>query len=171
MSILSWFRSLLSAHQRTATRSPRPRTSLRAEQLEDRLCPSADYLFVPDFDRHDVLRYNAATGAFVDDFIARKTGGLNQPWSVIVSPHDGNILVSTGHYGGPGQIKAVLRFDGGNGAFIDQFVPHGTLTQIHSITFGPDGNLYVDDRILVDGQRQGRIARFDGWTGDHAVRK
>ncbi|MEX0613940.1 MAG: hypothetical protein WD229_17610, partial [Pirellulales bacterium] len=82
----------------------------------------AGYLLVPDFDKHNVLRYDAATGAFVDTFVSRKSGGLNQPWNVLIGPHDGDLYVSTGHFRGPGQIKAVLRYDGTTGAFLDEFV-------------------------------------------------
>src|SRR5262249_52919635 len=43
-----------------------------------------------------------------------------------------------------------------------EFVQRGQLTQPHAVIFGPDGNLYVGDRVEVG---HGRIARFDGVTG------
>src|SRR5207253_4678417 len=77
-------------------------------------------------------------------------------------PHDHNVYVSTGHFQGPGQIKAVLRYDGATGAFLDEVVQRGQMPMPHAVIFGPDGNLYVGDRVQPG---QGRIARFDGTTG------
>ena len=99
------------------------------------------YLLVPDYDKHNVLRFDAATGAFVDEFVPRQSGGLNLPWIALIGPHDGNIYVSSGHFRGPGQIKAVLRYDGTTGAFLDQFVQPGQMDMAHSDMYGPDGTL------------------------------
>jgi hypothetical protein len=150
----SWFRPTRRRH--------RPTTRLAVEQLEDRSVPSAGYLLVNSYHTDNVLRYNAATGAFVDEFIPRLSGRLNQPWGLVIGPHDHNAYVSTGHFGGTGRIKAVLRFDGTSGAFLDEFVQRGQLVQPTAVIFGPDGNLYVGDQL---GPRNGRIARFDGATG------
>jgi hypothetical protein len=139
------------------------------ESFEPRiLFSSGDYLLVPDFDKHNVLRYDASTGAFVDEFVPRKSGGLNQPWNVVISPHDQNLYVPSGHFRGPGQIKAVMRYDGTSGAFVDEFVSRGQMDMTHAAMFGPDGNLYVG---VKDGGHNGahdsggRIARFNGTTG------
>ena len=127
---------------------------------------SGSYLLVPDYDKHNVLRFDAATGAFVDEFVSRQSGGLNQPWIALIGPHDGNLYVSTGHFRGPGQIKAVLRYDGTTGAFLDEFVQRGQMDMAHSVMFGPDGNMYVGVRDTELGHpRGGRIARFHGTTG------
>jgi hypothetical protein len=150
----SWFRPARKRH--------RPTTRLAVEQLENRDCPSSSYLLVNSYNTDNVLRYDAATGAFVDEFVPHHSGGLNQPWGIVIGPQDHNVYVSTGHFQGPGQIKAVLRYDGTTGAFLDEFVQRGQMPQPHAVIFGPDGNLYVGDR-LPDGQ--GRIARFDGITG------
>jgi hypothetical protein len=157
MSASSWFRPT-SKRQRLTTR-------LAVEQLEDRSVPSAGssgYLLVNSYKTDNVLRYDAATGAFVDEFIPHRDGRLNQPWGVVIGPHDHNVYVSTGHFQGPGQIKAVLRYDGTTGAFLDEFVQRGQMPMPHAVIFGPDGNLYVGDRSQLG---QGRIARFDGITG------
>jgi hypothetical protein len=154
------------------------------EVLEDRLCPSGGYLLVPDFDRNAVLRYNESTGAFVDEFVKRDSGGVNQPYIALYGPHDHNLYVSTGHWSGPGKIKAVLRYDGTTGAFLDQFVQAGhnnqagaggagpsdpaELNMPHVPLFGPDGNLYIGDAVNVYTpglNGQGRIARYNGTTG------
>ena len=47
---------------------------------------AAEYLLVSDYDTNSVKRYDAATGAFVDNFVPKHSGGLNQPAS---SPKDG----------------------------------------------------------------------------------
>jgi hypothetical protein len=134
------------------------------EALEPRTFLAAgSVLLVGSLDTDNVLRYDAGSGEFIDDFVPRRSGGVNQPWSIVIGPHDGHLYVSTGHFQGPGQMKAVLRFDGETGAFIDEFVPPGEMDMPHAVTFGPDGNLYVGDR-LASGQ--GRIARFDGHTGE-----
>jgi hypothetical protein len=146
---------------RPASKGHRPTTRLAVERLEDRDCPSGSYLLVSSYKTDNVLRYDAATGAFVDEFLPRHSGGLNQPWGVVIGPHDHNVYVSTGHFQGPGQSKSVLRYDGATGAFLNELVPRGQLIQPYAVTFGPDGSLYVGDR----DEHHGRIARFDGTTG------
>jgi DNA-binding beta-propeller fold protein YncE len=150
----SWFRPHNKA-KRSATR-------LAVEQLEDRDCPSGSYLFVSSYKTDNVLRYDATTGAFVDEFIPHRDGRLNQPWGIVIGPRDHDVYVSTGHFQGLGQIKAVLRYDGDTGSFLDEFVHSGEVPQPTGIIFGPDGNLYVGDQV---GPRNGRITRFDGATG------
>jgi hypothetical protein len=131
----------------------------RIEVLEDRRCPSASYLLVSDWGRDSVLRYDGTTGAFVDTFVPRP--GLDYPYGILFGPHDQDLYVSTGEFGG--QTKSVFRFDGTTGAFIDEFAVGGDLKSPRGIIFGPDGNLYVSDRNLPS--TDGRIARFDGLTG------
>jgi ELWxxDGT repeat protein len=155
--------------------------------------PDGEYLLVTDYDNDSVLRYDGTTGEFVDTFVPRGSGGLNQPWFLRFGPHDGNLYVGSGHFRGPGQEKAVLRYDGTTGMFIDTFVDsgppsenvapdandvterHGLLTSVHGISFGPDGNgdglqdLYVADWTGPEGPDEyglGRILRFDGITGE-----
>lgn len=145
---------------------------LRVEPLESRDCPSGDYLLVTNVEKHNVLRYDAETGAFVDEFVAGKSGGLNYAWSAVFGPHDGNLFVSSGHRHskGEGTTKAVLRYDGATGAFQDEFVEQGQMFLVHAVTFGPDGNLYVGEKmVLTPGnphQLGGRIMRFDGHSGE-----
>src|SRR5438105_2583558 len=88
---------------------------LQLERLEDRCTPSAavsgnaGYLLVPEFDHNNVLRFDATTGAFVDEFVKRDSGGVSEPYVAIYGPHDHNLYVDINHFRGPGQIKAVLR--------------------------------------------------------------
>src|SRR5262245_59047680 len=93
---------------------------LEFEPLESRKCPSGGYLLVANYDHDNVLRFSESTGAFVDEFIDHRSARLNQPYSVLIGPHDHNVYVSTGHFQGPGQIKAVLRYSVTTGAFMDE---------------------------------------------------
>ncbi|MGH9661803.1 MAG: SMP-30/gluconolactonase/LRE family protein [Bryobacteraceae bacterium] len=124
---------------------------------------NGNYLLVANWGGDSVPRYNGTTGAFVDVFVSRRAGRLNYPYGILFGPHDQNLYVSTGEWGGPGQLKAVLRFDGATGAFIDNFAVGGNLESPRGIIFGPDGHLYVADRNVPTPE--GRIARFDGFTG------
>src|SRR6185503_4790933 len=102
--------------------------------------PDRDYLLVPSKDTDNVLRYDAATGAFVDEFVRHKDGKLNQPAGAVFGPLDHHLYVSSGFYGGPGQHRGVLRFNGTTGKFIGDFVEPGHLEKPNQLLFGPDGN-------------------------------
>jgi DNA-binding beta-propeller fold protein YncE len=80
---------------------------------------------------------------------------------MLSGPNDGNVYVSSGEFAGPGHIKAVLRYDGTTGAFIDEFAESGRLSSPRGIIFGQDRNLYVADHTSAGG----RVVRFDGTTG------
>jgi hypothetical protein len=126
--------------------------------LEDRLCPGGGYLFVPSFNTDDVLRFRESTGAFVDEFVPHRSGGLNQPEGLILGP-DHNLYVSSGLFSGQ---PAVLRYNGSTGAFMGSFAAGGPLNGPRAILFGPDGNLYVGDGV---DPTIGWVDRFDGKTG------
>lgn len=127
------------------------------------------YLLVSDWTRDTVLRYDGASGDFVDTFVPKHSGGMNQAYGILFGPHDGELYVSTGELGGPGQLKAVLRYDGSTGEFIDNFAQGGELRSPRGIIFGPDGNLYVAERIYIgrDWSWEGRVVRYDGTTGTY----
>ena len=99
-----------------------------------------------------ILRYSATTGAFVDEFVSYRSGGLSVPANMTFGP-DGNFYV-TGW-----ASNAVHRYNGATGAFINLFVPPGTLNGPIGLTFGPDGNLYV---ASWSGNR---IQRYNGTNG------
>ena len=54
----------------------RPNVRLNLEPLEGRLCPSGGYLFVDSYNTRNVLRYDEASGAFVDEFVKKNSGDL-----------------------------------------------------------------------------------------------
>jgi hypothetical protein len=72
---------------------------------------------------------------------------------VLFGPHDHNLYVSSGMFGGVGEPKGVLRFDGTSGAFLDHFAGEARLTGPRGIIFGPDGNLYVADGNNAAGNK------------------
>jgi len=131
-----------------------------------------DFLLVSDYDTNSVKRYDAATGAFVDNFVPKLSGGLNQPQGLVFGPHDHNLYVASGELSGSAQRRAVLRYDGTTGAFIDEFAAGGPppidahtqhLWAPHAVIFGPDGNLYVADGYVP---ATAKVIRYNGTTGD-----
>ncbi len=102
---------------------------------------------------NSVKRFNARTGAFIDDYISGH--GLNGPTAIAVGP-DGNLYVTGG------ESQTVHRFDGRTGQFMDIFVPRDATSRMNApngMDFGPDGNLYV-------GSFNSReVKRFNGQTG------
>jgi sugar lactone lactonase YvrE len=145
--------------RRTSPKRPAVRPAL--EPLEDRFCPSGSYLLVSSWNNDSVLRYDENTGAFVDTFVPRQSGGLREPFGVLFGP-DHNLYVSSGRDSnkGDGQ-KAVLQYSGTTGAFRSDFADQNQLSSPRGIIFGPDGNLYVAD--AENGL--GTVARFNGTTG------
>lgn len=119
-------------------------------------------IYVASEESNMVLRYDGATGAFVDRFVADdpktpedETGGLSGPGAVLFGP-DGQLYVSSF------DSDAILRYDGATGAFVDVFVAigdGGIDGPDAGTVFGPDGNLYVP------GYYSNTIPYYDGATG------
>src|SRR5262245_54900756 len=165
MLLPSWIGRLRSASSRRPAKPHQSRqragACLYVERLEDRLTPSGGYLLVADYDGNSVLRYDATTGAFVDEFVPHNSGGLNQPQGLVFGPRDHNLYVTSGEVYGQGNDKAVMRFDGATGSFVDNFTGSDHLSGPHAVVFGPDGNLYVADSSGTNDH----VARFNGTTG------
>ena len=101
-----------------------------------------------------VLRFNAATGAFLDVFVPPGSGGLALADTLAFGP-DGNLYIT-----GDGFTLDVKRYNGATGAFLGTFIPSSVLDTCgpDGLTFGSDGNLYV-------GCNTGSVLRFNGTTG------
>ena len=134
---------------------------MNIEALELRTLLSG-YLLVSDYDAHTVRRYDAATGAFVNDLVPKHSGGLNQPQGLIFGPQDHDLYVASGELSGSAEgRRGVLRYDDTTGAFEGKFVDGDRLNGPHAVVFGPDGNLYVADGLGSEGH----VARYDGTSG------
>jgi hypothetical protein len=97
-------------------------------------------LYVADQDSHSVLRFDAATGAYQDVFVAPGEGGLRNPAGMLFNADDELIVVSWNGSGGCSGDGALLRYDSG-GAFIEE---HASLDyRAHWLAQHPDGDLYV----------------------------
>jgi hypothetical protein len=97
-----------------------------------------------------VLRFDAETGAFVDEFTPDDV--LRNPIALALG-HDDHLYV-TGR-----ENDAVLRFDGDSGEYLGVFASGGGLNQPTGLAIGPDGDLFVSS--LSTNQ----VLRYDRATG------
>jgi DNA-binding beta-propeller fold protein YncE len=111
-------------------------------------------LYVTSPGTNSVLRYDGASGAFIDAFIPPGSGGLNGPNGIQFRP-DGRVYVGSAY------SNEVFRYEATSGALVDVFVSAGSggLNLPVEIRFGPDGNLYVVSLFTSS------IMRYDGMTG------
>ncbi len=100
---------------------------------------------------NSVLRYDSS-GAFVEVFASGAE--LANPNGIAFGP-DGHLYV------GLGDLSKVLKYNGGTGAFIGEFVSAGSggLSGVRDLLFGPDGDLYV-----ASGTSD-QVLRYDGTSG------
>ncbi len=75
-------------------------------------------LFVTSESTDSVKEYNASTGAFIKNFVAPGSGGLDLPIGMVFAP-DGFLYVASGTNG------KVLRYNGLTGAFFDTYLEAG----------------------------------------------
>lgn len=108
-------------------------------------------LLVASYETGQVLRYDAATGAFLGAFAS----GISLTHGLVRGP-DGHL------YLGSAGSSEILVFDGCTGALLDVFVPSGGggLVWPLGMTIGPDGHLYVASHF------SGTILRYDMRTGE-----
>ncbi|MEZ6059075.1 MAG: cadherin-like domain-containing protein [Planctomycetaceae bacterium] len=102
----------------------------------------------------NVVRYNAATGAFVDTFVAAGSGGLDRAAGLAFGA-DGNLYVSSQF------TDEVLKYDGTTGTFLGTFVTAGSggVDAPTALQFRSDGYLYVSS------YNTDAILRYDADTG------
>lgn len=104
-------------------------------------------LYVPSFWNDRVLRYDAS-GAFVDEFVAFREGGLRQPRDLVQHRGDWYVASSFNH--------RILRYTAA-GEFVGIFA---TLNRPYSLAF----NGYDDDLYAVSLQNNS-VRVFDGESG------
>ncbi|MBI1849218.1 MAG: hypothetical protein HYR85_02630, partial [Planctomycetes bacterium] len=112
-------------------------------------------LYAAGYVSNSVIRYDGRTGAFIDVFVAPRSGGLNGADIGMEFGPDGNLYVAS-------QLTdSILRYDGNDGHFIDAFVPalRGGLRRPSAFVFRPDGFLYVSSTSTD------RVLRFNATTG------
>jgi DNA-binding beta-propeller fold protein YncE len=104
----------------------------------------------------NIVRYDAATGSFVDELVPRGRGDLSYVMGMAIGP-DGYLYVGDGPriMGGDAWVR---KYDRHTGAYMGVFASGAALTLPIGITFGGDGNLYVSDD-------DNEVLRFDGRTG------
>jgi streptogramin lyase len=113
-------------------------------------------LLVSSRNTNAVVRFDGATGAFVDVFVRPGAGGLSATQEVLLDSN-GDLLVT-----GRG-TSSVLRFSRRTGEPRGSFTSGYVLDAPTKMKWGPDGDLYVSqwgDRI-----NQTTVAVFDGQTG------
>jgi hypothetical protein len=113
-----------------------------------------------------IQRFDVATGQRVDVFVASRSGGLVVPGSISFGT-DGDLYVASF------AEKAVFRYDGDSGAFVERFANLNDITDAPcqdcptGVVLGPDGNMYLDTRHPGP---LGGVARFDGTSGEYLDR-
>jgi streptogramin lyase len=88
-------------------------------------------LYIGDYGTSTILRFNGATGEFIDTFIPSGRGGLDGPGPLMLFGPD-NILYICSE-----DNNSVLRFDGRSGAFVNAFIASGSqgLRSPHGLCF------------------------------------
>ena len=116
------------------------------------------YLLVSNREGRNILRYDAQTGAFVDELVAKDSGGMVVPYGMTLGPDHNLYVTSWSNDTFPASNPVVLKFDSNSGEYLGTFASASGMSAPADLLFGPDGNLYVTDA-------GGKIFRFDGTTG------
>lgn len=117
-------------------------------------------LYVTNIVSGEVLRFDAATGDFLDVF----TSGLALPLGITAGP-DGNFYVALG------DTSTVVKLDGATGVS-SPFADSGIAGQdANGVVFAPDNNNPGEFDLFVTARGSNRtsraVMRFDGETGDY----
>jgi hypothetical protein len=102
----------------------------------------------------------SSTVKLLDRFVSDGSGGLSTARQSIFGP-DGNLYVASA------DTNAILRYDGGTGAFKDAFVPSGSggLNGPGDLVFSPANTSFPDGCLYVSSVAGGQVLRYDGVSG------
>ncbi len=117
-------------------------------------------LYVASVTTDQILRYDGATGVFMDAFVGPGSG-LDGPGAVLFGPDRDSDSVDD-LYVSSNLTDEILVYSGVDGSPLGAFVSAGSggLDEPHDMEFGPDENLYVVSSPTVE-----QVYRFDGSTG------
>lgn len=110
-------------------------------------------LYVSSFDSDAILRYDGATGAFVDVFVAAGAGMLDGPDAGMVFGPGGDLFVP-GFYS-----HTVSRFAAADGAPLPEF------TGMDMRLDNPRTLIFAGDHLYVANEASDEVLRFDGVSG------
>ena len=121
-------------------------------------------LFVSETRHHQIFRFNADSGEFVDVFIQPGNGGLKNPTALTIGPDLNMYVASQG-------TSSVLQFDGSSGKFIKTFCtvpgkPRGLVFHGGLEYYGNEGsrNVNITD-LFVTSEMLDRVYRYNALTG------
>jgi sugar lactone lactonase YvrE len=132
-------------------------------------------LYVSSFGNHRILRYDGATGAFIDVFAPNRgalndiqSGQLANPIGMAIGPN-GTLYVSSFN------TNCIQNYDATTGDFIAPFVADDPTTLNidessglfgpTTLLFGPDANGDGSSDLYVSSFNTNSVKRFDGATG------
>ncbi len=106
----------------------------------------AEVIYVSSLFSHEVLRYDADTGAYLGIHIPAGSGGLVEPHGIL---DRGDDLLVTSFI-----TDQVLRYDRATGAYLGVFIDAGTgLDNPVYLVVGADGNYYIASQVSDEVRR------------------
>ncbi len=119
---------------------------------------SAEYLYVSNVSGASIYRYDAETGAFIDNFLSGN--GLNMPGEAMLDPAEEYVYVTNRG------ANNILRFDAVTGAF-DKVFATGLNNPV-GLRFNKAGDLYVANRNTDEILKYDSNGNFMGVFADIA---
>jgi WD40 repeat protein len=109
-----------------------------------------------------ILEFDLTTRSLVGDFVPI----INSPTAMVIGGPRGNLFVLHGHPE-DGEGSMISEYDGESGELIGEFIERGLVRTSGTLTFGPNGNLFVETGAIPDecGVAAG-ILEFDAETGE-----